>query len=121
MVARGFGFWMWRQTLARVVLHLLSAEYSNNVRGLAGNLSDLTVASSQYAILLCSETFVSDMCHVSELLVPRFCRPAHVLLCRARCLELDRWLHMYEMVMEHFANPNLSVVVAKLWFLGFVV
>ena len=29
-----------------------------NVLGLAGNLSDLTVASSQYDILLCSETLV---------------------------------------------------------------
>ena len=40
----------------------------SNARGLAGNLSDLTVASSQYDILLCSETLVSDMRHVSELL-----------------------------------------------------
>ena len=47
---------MWRQTLARVVLHLLSAEYSVVCAGLAGNLIDLTVASSQYDILLCSET-----------------------------------------------------------------
>ena len=30
----------------------------SNVRGLAGNLSDLTVASSQYDILLCSGTLV---------------------------------------------------------------
>ena len=30
---------------------------SNNVQGLAGNLSDLTMASSQYDILLCSETW----------------------------------------------------------------
>ena len=44
--------------------------FCNNVRGLAGNLSDLTVASSQYDILLCSETLVSDMRHVSEVLVP---------------------------------------------------
>ena len=36
----------------------------SNVRILAGNLSDLTVASSQYDILLCSETLVSDMRHV---------------------------------------------------------
>ena len=36
----------------------------SNVRGLAGNLSDLTVTSSQYDILLCSETLVSDMRHV---------------------------------------------------------
>ena len=47
----------------------------SNVRGLAGNLSDLTVASSQYDILLCSETLFSDMRHVSEVLVPGFCRP----------------------------------------------
>ena len=49
------------------------------MRGLAGNLSDLTVASSQYDILLCTETLVSDMRHVSGLLVPGFGR--HVLLC----------------------------------------
>ena len=50
--------------------------------GLALNLSDLTVASSQYDILLCSETLVSDMQHVSEVLVPSFGRP--VLLCRGK-------------------------------------
>ena len=52
----------------------------SNVRGLSGNLSDLAVASSQYDILLCSETLVSDLRHVSELLVPGFGRP--VFLCR---------------------------------------
>ena len=41
----------------------------SNVRGLAGNLSDLTMASSQYDILLSSETLVSDMRYMSELLV----------------------------------------------------
>ena len=40
------------------------------------------VASSQYDILLCSETLVSDMRHVSDLLVPSFGRP--VLLCRGK-------------------------------------
>ena len=54
----------------------------SNVRGLAGNLTDLTVASSRYDILLCSETLVSDMHHVSELLVSDFGRP--VLLYRGR-------------------------------------
>ena len=54
----------------------------SNVLGLAGNLTDLTVASSQYHILLCSETLVSNMRHVSEVLVPRFGRP--VLLCRGK-------------------------------------
>ena len=72
------------KTLARGGLFPLSADYSSNVRGLAGNLSDLTVASSQYNIPLCSETLVSDMRHVSELLVPGFGRP--VLLCRGRLL-----------------------------------
>ena len=46
----------------------------SNVPGLFGNLSDLAVASSQYDILLCSETLVSDLRHVSELLVPGFGR-----------------------------------------------
>ena len=54
----------------------------SNVQCLAGNLSDLTVASSQYDIVLCSETLASDMLHVSELLVPGFGRP--VLLCQDR-------------------------------------
>ena len=79
--------------------------------------SDLTVASSQYDILLCSETLVSDMRHVSEVLVSGFGRP---VLCRGKLPPMG-WLHMFEMVTEHFANPNLSVVVAKYWFLRFVV
>ena len=49
---------------------------------MAGNLSNLTVASSQYDKLLCSETFVSDTRYVTESLVPRFCRP--VLLYRGK-------------------------------------
>ena len=53
-----------------------------NARGLAGNLSDLTMASSQYDILLCSETLVSDIRHVSELLVDGIGRP--VLLYRGK-------------------------------------
>ena len=56
------------------------------------------------------------MRNVSEVLVPGFCRP--VLLCRGK---MPRALHTFEMVTEHFANPNLSVVVAKCWFVGFVV
>ena len=56
--------------------------FCSNVQGLAGNLSDLTVALSQYGILVCSETLVSDMGHVSEFLVPSFGRP--VLLCQGK-------------------------------------
>ena len=91
----------------------------SNVWGLAGNLGDLTVASSQYYILLCPETLVSDMRDVSVVLVPGFCRP--VLLCRGKMPRPMGWLHTFEMVTEHFANPNLSVFVAKCWFLGSVV
>ena len=59
---------------------------SSNVRDLAGNLSDLTMASSQYDILFSSETLVSDMHHVSELLVPGFSRT--VLLCQGKMLRV---------------------------------
>ena len=39
------------------------------------------MASSQYDILLCSETLVSDMHHMSEFLVPGFGRP---ILCQGK-------------------------------------
>ena len=54
--------------------------HCSTVRGLAGNLSELTVASSQYDMLLCSKSWVSDMRHVSELLVPGL----PVLLCQGK-------------------------------------
>ena len=91
-----------------------------NVCGiLCSNVPGLTVASSQNVVLLCSETLVSDMRHVSELLVP----DSVALSCfaGASCLGPEGWLHAYEIVTEHFANPNLSVVVAKCCFLWFVV
>ena len=59
----------------------VSRQLCSNVRGLAANLSDLTVASYQYDIVFCSETFVSNKRHVSELLVPFFCR---IVLCRGK-------------------------------------
>ena len=89
------------------------------MRGLSGNLSDLAMALSQYDILLCSETLVSDLRHVSELLVPGFGRP--VMLCRGKLPRARGMGHMYEMDMEHFTNQNFSVVVVKCWLLGFVV
>ena len=110
---------MWRLSLVRVVLFLLCAEYSSNVRGLEGNLSDLTTALSQYGILLCSVTLFSDMRHVSEFLVPEFGRPS--CCAGARCLGPEGWLHTYEIVTEHFANPNFSMVLVKCYFSGFVV
>ena len=39
----------------------------SNVQGLHGNLCDLIVASKQCDILLCSETFISNMRHDVEV------------------------------------------------------
>ena len=89
----------------------------SNVRGLVRNLSDVTVATSQYDILLCCETLVLDMRHVFGGAGSLFRSPCLVI---ARCLWPVGWLHTFEMLSEHFANPNLSVFFAKCWFLGFV-
>ena len=59
------------------------------------------------------------MRHVSELLVPGFGRL--VLMFRGKLPRTRGSLHTLEMVKEHLAYPNLSVVVAKYCFLGFVV
>ena len=47
-----------------------------------GHFSDLTVVSSLFYLVLCSETLVSNRRHLSELLVPGFGRP--VMVCRDR-------------------------------------
>ena len=46
-----------------------------NIRGLKCNLSDLTVLSAKYDIILCSETLVSNLRHSSELMIPNFKKP----------------------------------------------
>ena len=92
----------------------------SNVRGLSGNLSDQAVALSKYDILLCSETLVSDLHHVSELLVPVFGRA--VFLCRGK---LPRARGMAAYVRDGYGafhnNQNFSVVVVECWLLGFVI
>ena len=50
----------------------------SNVRGLAANLSDLTVASSQYDIVLCFETLVSDVRRVGGA-GSRFLSPCRIV------------------------------------------
>ena len=103
---------MWRQTLALGVLYLLSAEYFAVMHRAWPGTLDLTIASSQYDRLLCSETLVSDMRHVSEVLVPGFGCP--VLLCRGK-MPRARGIAAY--VLHDYGAfcqpPNLSVVVAK--------
>ena len=67
----------------------------SNVRGLARNLSDLTVTSSLHDIRLCSETLDSDMLHVLSYWLPDLV----TLSCcaGAECLLPDGWRHTYEM------------------------
>ena len=84
----------------------------SNVRCLAWNLSDLTVASSGNDILLWSETFVSDMRHVSELLVNGFGRP--VLLCRGRMPRARGMAAYVRAGYGAFCQPKLSTVVAEM-------
>ena len=85
----------------------------SNVRGLARQLSDLTVASSQ-CIYYCALRLWSQICVT--------CRSSKFAdLGALSCPGREGWLHMYEIVMEHCANQNLSAVVAKCCFLGFVV
>ena len=79
----------------------------------------MTMASSQYVTLLCSETLVSDMHHVSELLVPVFGRP--VLLCRGK---MPRARMMAAYVRDGygaFRQPIFECGVAKCWLLGCLV
>ena len=110
---------MWSVTLAHGGLFPLSAVYSVvMLRRLAGNLSDLTVASSQYDILLCSKTWpqirvICRSCWFPYLVALSCCAGEG-------CLRPEGWRHTYEMDLEPFANPSLSVVVTKCWFLGFV-
>ena len=84
----------------------------SNGLGLAGNLSDLNVASSQYDILLCSETLVSDMSHLSELLVPDLV--ALSCCAGARCLGPEGWLTRTRWLRS---IPPTECVVEKCWFL----
>lgn len=49
-----------------------------NIRGLHCNIKDLTVASSGFDVIMCSETFVSRQRHMSELRIPGFSRPVQL-------------------------------------------
>ena len=88
----------------------------NNVRGLVGNLSDPSAASARYDTLfvMCRVFGTCQSCWLTGLVALSCCAVAG-------CLGPDWWRHTYETDAEHFANPNLSVVVAKCWFLRFMV
>ena len=91
----------------------------SNVRGLSRNLSDLTVASFQFDILLCSKTLVSDLRQVSELLVPGFGRS--VVMCRGR---MPRARGMAAYVRDGFGafrQPKFECGCCEMLVLGFAV
>ena len=46
-----------------------------NIRGLSTNINELKAISTDYDLVLCSETIVSDYRHSSELLIPHFNKP----------------------------------------------
>ena len=90
-----------------------------NVRCLAGNLSNLIVTSSQYDILLCSETLFSDMRHVSEILVRGFGHP--VLMWRGK---MPRARGMAAYIRDGygaFRQPKFECGCCEMLFLGCVV
>ena len=91
----------------------------SNVRGLAGNLSDLTVASSQYNILWCSDTLVSDMRHMLEFLVPGFGRL--VLLCQGKVPRAPGMVAYVRDSYGAFRQPKCECSCCEMQFLGFLV
>lgn len=78
----------------------------SNIRGLHGNIKDLSVASKQFDILFCTETIVSDMRHISELLIPGFKKP---ILLKRNAIPRARGMAVY--VREGYsASRNRSAV-----------
>ena len=107
MVAWGFGFWMWRQTLASGVLYLLSAEYSVVM---CGNWPG-TLVTWQWLrlsmIYCCALRLWSQIC----ITYRRCWSPVSVALSccvGARCLGTVGWLHTLEIVTEHFLQPKFE-------------
>ena len=87
------------------------------MHGLAGSLGDLTVVSSQYVMLFCSKT----LRYASRVGVTgsRIWSPCLVVPGQDASGLMDGCIRItYEMVTEHFANENLSVVFAKCCFWG---
>lgn len=63
----------------------------SNIRGLAANLAELTVASADFDVLCLSETLVTDRRHISELRIPGFGGPQQ----RLAVARLSRGLALY--------------------------
>ena len=82
--------------------------FCNNLQGLSGTISDLTMSSSQHDILLCSETLVS------ELLVPEFGRP--VLLYRGTMVRAREIVAYVRDGYGAFRQPNIDCGCSEMLF-----
>ena len=107
VLASGFGFGMYRLTLARGVIFLLSSEYS----GVMCRARPGTIVTWPWLrlsmIYCCALKLFSQLCATC-----RSCwfLDSVALSCCAgeRYIWHEGWLHTYKMVTEHFANPNLG-------------
>ena len=115
MLAWGFGFWTCRLTLGRGTLCLLSAEYFVVMCGAwPGTL--VTWPWLRLSMISCCALWLwSQICVTCRSCWFPVSFPLSCCV-GASCLGPEGWLHTYEMATEHFANPNLSVVVAKCCF-----
>ena len=94
MLAWGFGFWMWRQPLACIVLYLISAEYSVVMcwawPGTLVTWPWLRI-SMTYCFVLRLWSQICVTCRSFSVSVPLSC------FVWSRCLGPVGWLHTYEM------------------------
>ena len=111
-----FRFWMWRLTVARSVLSLLSAEYYKVMCGAWPGTLVTWPWLRLSMIYCCAVRLWSQICVGCQSC---WFPDLFALSCFgvAGCLRPEGWLHTYEVDKEHFADPNLSVVVAICWFL----
>ena len=83
----------------------------SNVQDLSKNLSDVTVALSQYDLLRpWSRTgFICQSCWFLDLVIQYCCA-------RMEFHGPVGWLHMCDIDIGHFVNQNLSVAVVRCWY-----
>ena len=85
----------------------------SNISGLHANLDELAVAGSDYDVLVCAESKVSDRRHLSELRIPYFGCPQQRLRNSTPGAQ-GIALHVREGRFRFFGRANLSVLATSL-------
>lgn len=85
----------------------------SNVRGLCGNIRDLSVASSTCDVLLCCETLVSDRRRLSQLQIPKFGYACPEVSCCVPVVQRTDWWLTSVMVLWFRDRIVLNVLVAR--------